>query len=72
MTAPRDFRDFLNDMVSACWSITGFVQGMTQEDYLEDERSRFAVSRGYEILGEAVRHIPDPVKRSAPDIRTIA
>jgi uncharacterized protein with HEPN domain len=68
MTAARDFRDFLNDMVMACRSIIRFAEGMTLDDYLADEKTRYAVMRGYEILGEAVRHIPEPVKLGTPDI----
>jgi len=56
----RDQRDFLIDIVNACRSIIRFVEGMTFEQYLSDEKTRFAVMRGYEIMGEAVRHIePD-------------
>ena len=68
MTAARDYRDFLNDMVMACRSIVRFAEGMTLDDYLADEKTRYAVMRGYEILGEAVRHIPEPMKLGAPDI----
>lgn len=68
MTAPRDYRDFLSDIVKACRSIICFTEGMTLDDYLDDEKTRYAVMRGYEILGEAVRHIPDPLKSANPDI----
>ena len=68
MTAPRDFRDFLRDMVLACRSIIRFVEGMTIEAYLADEKTRYAVMRGYEILGEAVRHLPEPLKLAHPEI----
>jgi uncharacterized protein with HEPN domain len=68
LTAARDYRDFLNDMVMACRSIMRFTEGMTLDDYLADEKTRFAVTRGYEILGEAVRHIPEPLKLANPDI----
>ena len=68
MTAPRDYRDFLSDMVEACRSIIGFVEGMTLESYLADKRTRYAVMRGFEILGEAVRHLPDDIKSANPDI----
>ena len=68
MTATRDHRDFLNDMVMACRSIIRFAQGMTLDAYLADEKTRYAVMRGYEILGEAVRHIPEPVQLANPDI----
>jgi uncharacterized protein with HEPN domain len=45
-----------------------FVEGMTLEAYLADEKTRYAVMRGFEILGEAVRHLPDGVKTAHPDI----
>ena len=62
MTAERDYRDFLNDMVLACHSIIRFVDGMSLDDYLADEKTRYAVMRAYEILGEAVPHLPEPMK----------
>jgi uncharacterized protein with HEPN domain len=65
---PRDYRDFLNDIISACRSIISFVEGMTLEAYLADEKSRYAVMRGYEIMGEAVRHLPEQLKSANADI----
>jgi len=65
---PRDYRDFLNDVVSACRSIISFVEGMTLEAYLADEKTRYAVMRGYEIMGEAVRHLPAELKAANTDI----
>jgi uncharacterized protein with HEPN domain len=65
---PRDYRDFLNDIVSACRSIISFVDGMTFEAYLADEKTRYAVMRGYEIMDEAVRHLPERLKAANPDI----
>jgi uncharacterized protein with HEPN domain len=66
--APRDYRDFLADIVGACRSLIRFVEGMTLEAYLADERTRYAVMRAYEIMGEAVRHLPDELKAANPDI----
>jgi uncharacterized protein with HEPN domain len=68
VTAPRDYRDFLNDIVGACESIIRFVDRMTLQAYLTDEKTRYAVMRGYEIMGEAVRHLPDELKMANPDI----
>ena len=68
MTAERDFRDFLNYTVHACHSIVSFVAGLSLDDYLADEKTRFAVMRGYEMLGEAVRHLPEQLKTAHPDI----
>ncbi len=68
MTAAGDYRDFLHDLVAACRSIIRFTAGMSLDDYLADEKTRYAVMRGYEILGEAVRHLPESLKMSNPDI----
>jgi uncharacterized protein with HEPN domain len=72
--APRDYRDFLQDILAACRSIIRFAEGMTLDAYLADEKTRYAVMRGYEIMGEAVRHVPDAIKSANPDIpwRTMA
>lgn len=68
MTAERDYRDFLQDLVNACRSIISFVEGMSFEAYMNDEKTRFAVMRGYEIMGEATRHLPPELKQANPDI----
>lgn len=65
---PRDYRDFLADIVAACRSLIRFVEGMTLEAYLADERTRYAVMRAYEIMGEAVRHLPEELKSANPEI----
>jgi len=41
---------------------------MTLDTYLADEKTLYAVMRGYEIIGEAVRHLPDAIKSANPDI----
>ncbi len=68
MTAERDYRDFLEDIVSACRSIIGFVDGMSYDAYLADEKTRFAVMRGYEIMGEATKQLPPELKEANADI----
>lgn len=74
MNRRRDYRDFLNDIVGAVRSIIRFTAGMTLEQYLADEKTRYAVMRGYEIMGEAVRHLPGELKDANSDIpwRTMA
>ena len=54
--------------MSACRSIIGFVEGMSFEAYLADEKTRFAVTRGYEIMGEATRRLPSELKDANADI----
>ena len=68
MIAQRDYRDFLADIVGACRSLIRFVERMTLEAYLADERTRYAVMRAYEIMGEALGHLPQELKTANPDI----
>jgi len=68
VTAARDYRDFVNDMVLACRSVIRFAEGMTLDAYLADEKTRYAVMRGDEILGEAIRHLPETLKSANPEI----
>ena len=66
MIAQRDYRDFLADIVGACRSLIRFVERMTLEAYLADERTRYAVMRAYEIMGEAVGISPKNLKQPTP------
>lgn len=39
MTAPRDYRDFINDMVEACRAVIEFAGDMPLESYLSIDDS---------------------------------
>jgi uncharacterized protein with HEPN domain len=41
---------------------------MSFEEYLADEKTRFAVMRGYEIMGEATKQLPPKVTEANADI----
>ncbi len=45
---------------------TDFVEGMEREDFICDEKTIFAVIRAIEIIGEAVKYIPEDVKNEYP------
>lgn len=45
-----------------------FTEGMSLETYLADEKTRFAVMRGFEMMGEAARQLPDEIRSANPDI----
>jgi uncharacterized protein with HEPN domain len=55
-------------MVLACRSIIRFTGAMSLDEYLADEKTRYAVMRAYEILGKAVRHLPETLRSANPDI----
>lgn len=64
----RDYRLFLEDILSAMDAIERFVEGMTLEDLCQDDRTASAVIRKFEIIGEAARHIPPHLRQAYPDI----
>ena len=64
----RDYRLFLKDVINAMEAIESFVEGMDFEDFVEDDKTSSAVIRKFEIIGEAVKHIPEWVKEKYPDI----
>jgi uncharacterized protein with HEPN domain len=49
-----DARAFLFDVQRACQLIQEFTSGMTFQDYVADRKTRSAVERQLEIVGEAI------------------
>ena len=64
----RDARLFLEDIIASCEYIQQFVEGLTFEEFLSDEKTLSAVIRKFEIIGEAAKNIPEFIKHSYPDI----
>ena len=64
----RDWRTYADDILESCGKIRRFVQGMSYEAFVADERTRDAVIRNIEIIGEAAKNIPDDVTAKAPQI----
>lgn len=52
-----DPRAFLFDIRQACRVIDQFISGMTFSDYVADLKTRSAVERQLEIIGEALRQM---------------
>jgi uncharacterized protein with HEPN domain len=55
----RDWRLYLHDIQWACSKIGRYVEGLSRDQFLADEKTYDAVVRNLEIIGEAVKHIPD-------------
>ena len=64
----RDWHPYLADVVEYADAATEFAAGLTQEDLAADRRSWFAVLRALEVMGEAVKNVPAPVRDRAPHV----
>ena len=58
----REFGDYIQDIVDAINKATKFVEGMTYEDFVQDDKTAFEVIRALEIIGEAVKNTPPEVR----------
>ncbi len=65
----REYSLYLKDILEAMASIEKFVAGMEFEDFKNDDRTSSAVIRKFEIIGEAIKHIPDEIRNKSPQIK---
>jgi uncharacterized protein with HEPN domain len=54
---PREWRLRVEDILDAIARIQRYVEGLTFEQFLADQKTVDAVVRNLEIIGEAVRHL---------------
>jgi uncharacterized protein with HEPN domain len=64
----RDWRLYADDILDACAKIRRYVAGMDLDAFLADDRTRDAVTRNIEIIGEAAKCLPDEVIARAPEV----
>lgn len=64
----RDVRDYLNDISEMIKDIEDFTAGISYEGFGSDKKTLYAVIRCFEVIGEAVKQIPDHVRREHPEI----
>ena len=64
----RDFELYLEDILISCQRITQYTNGMTYERFINNNLVYDAVLRNIEIVGEAVKQVPDEVKERYPGV----
>jgi uncharacterized protein with HEPN domain len=65
---PRRYEVYLRDVRDAAVKIREFTSGYEFDDFVQDEKTLLAVTRLFEIIGEAVGKIPEEVKASRPSV----
>ncbi len=64
----REIRDYLNDIITSIDDVEEFTEEMDFEDFNSDKKTTNAVIRSLEIIGEAVKNIPENIKDSHPEL----
>jgi uncharacterized protein with HEPN domain len=65
---PRDFEVYLEDIRHALTKIQRYTAGMTRNGLAEDSKTLDAVIRNLEIIGEAAKMIPEPIRAEYPNV----
>lgn len=65
---PRDFKVYLDDIVTAIQKIEKYVKNYSFERFMFDEEKIDAVVRNLEIIGEAAKNIPAEIRVNQSDI----
>ncbi len=59
---PRDSRVYLEDILEATRKITTYTGSLSKTAFLEDEKTLDAVIRNLEVIGEAVKKLPEDLR----------
>lgn len=64
----RDYRDYLEDILTAIDESEEFTRGLSFEQFAKDRKAVNAVVRTLEVMGEAAGRIPDDLRAQAPGV----
>ncbi|MDF0667980.1 MAG: DUF86 domain-containing protein [Nitrospira sp.] len=71
---PRDSKVYLEDILEATRKITAYTGALSKAEFMEDEKTIDAVVRNLEVIGEAVKKLPEDLRaqHSAVEWKKIA
>ncbi|VUT28167.1 MAG: hypothetical protein SYNGOMJ08_00729 [Candidatus Syntrophoarchaeum sp. GoM_oil] len=64
----REVGDFIEDIVNAMNKALKFLEGLSCEEFARDDKTIFAVIRAIEVIGEAVKNVPEDTRKRYPEI----
>jgi len=64
----RDYRDYINDILTSINLIEDFIKDLGLGSFKEDPKTSSAVIRQIEVIGEAAKNIPDEIRDKYADI----
>ena len=59
----REYIDYLRDIIDAMEKAEQFINDMNYDQFIQDDKTVFAVVRAIEIIGEAMKQIPESVRK---------
>ena len=64
----RDINPFIEDILQNIKDIESFSKGLTKGKFLKNKLKQNAIIRSLEIIGEAVKNIPDSFRAAHPKV----
>ena len=64
----RDYRLYLQEILTAMGAARSFVEGMDFDTFAADDKTSSAVIRKLEIIGEAAKKIPVEIQQKCPQV----
>jgi uncharacterized protein with HEPN domain len=64
----KDPKIFIEHILESIERIEEYTKGVTKDEFLSSRKTQDAVIRRIEVIGEAVKNIPDEIKEKYPDI----
>lgn len=64
----RDVRVYFDDILESIELIQKYTANITEDEFRKSVDIQDAVIRRLEIIGEAVKHIPDEMRKKYPDV----
>ncbi|MCX6698610.1 MAG: DUF86 domain-containing protein, partial [Methanomicrobiales archaeon] len=68
MYKDRQAIDYLNDILESIEDIREFTAGMNYDTFIKDRKTMKAVVRSLEVIGEAAKNVPIPLKEGHAEI----
>ena len=64
----KDYKVFLEDILEAVRKVRDYTDGLSLEAFAADTKTFDAVIRNLEIIGEAVKQIPEDIRSRRPEV----
>ena len=65
---PRDYKVYLEDIIEAIRKIRSYTTSLSLQTFSSDGKTIDAVIRNLEIIGEAIKGVPEDVRSSNTDV----